>query len=291
MMKKTTVALLGATILIAFGCVGKKVFNTEKTTRIAVENREKVLVQEMLDRKKEAAELIKKVGDLNRTIGNQESEIKELEQEIVARTQSMGASTSKLSTEKANLEKQLATTNELLEQKNDVLSRIKNVQTKRKSILLELEASLKKALEPSMASGVTVMVAEQAVSVLAPDKALFEPSGLAISANGRTFLTLLAEFLAARPELDVDVIAYTDNALPPKEKTLKDTWEWSLQRSSIIVRTMSKELNTNANQLSPIGRGEFYPLTSNETPEGRAQNRRTEFVFHPVLPAIPSADE
>jgi chemotaxis protein MotB len=113
---------------------------------------------------------------------------------------------------------------------------------------------------------------------------------LGIPATGKNLLQILAEFLAARPSLDVDVAAYTDNVLPPKEKTLKDTWDWSLQRATNVVRLMIREFNTNANQLTPVAKGEFYPVTSNETPEGRAKNRRTVFLIHPLLPAVPKAE-
>ena len=48
-----------------------------------------------------------------------------------------------------------------------------------------------------------------------------------------------------------------------------------------------RDFNVNANQLTPIGKGEFYPITSNETPDGRQKNRRTVVVLRPVLPAVP----
>lgn len=289
-MKKTIAALIGLSLLAAHGCVGAKVYRAEKTTRIGAENREKVLVGELLDRKKETADLTKMVGELNRNIGQQETEIKDLQSELVARTQSMGESASKLSSEKAALEKQLAATNEQLSNRNDLLLRIKAVQEKRKSILSELESGLNKAFLPYKDAGVTVVVEGETVSLTLPDKALFEASGISVSASGRNLLTLLAEYLAARPSLDIDVVAYTDNVLPPKEKTLKDTWEWSLQRATNVVRVLIRDFNTNANQLTPVGRGEFYPLTSNETPEGRAKNRRTSIVFRPVLPTIPEGE-
>ena len=290
-MKKTLVALWGALVLVASGCVGNKVYRAEKTARVAAETREKVLVTELLDRKKEAVDLTKMVGDLNRTIGRQEEEMKDLESELVARTQSMGASTSKLATEKSSLEKQLGTTNELLEQCHDALNRVHHVQDKRKAILKELEGGLQKTFQANQSAGVTMVANSESVVLTIPDKSLFDAGGVSISAAGKTLMTALAEFLAARPALDVEILAFTDNVLPPKEKQLKDTWDWSLQRATAVVRMLSRELNVNANQLTAIGRGEFYPLTSNETPEGRAQNRRTELIFRPVLPAIPEASE
>lgn len=290
-MKKTLVVLWGALSLVASGCVGNKVYRAEKTARVAAEAREKVLVAELLDRKNEAVNLTKMVGDLNRTIGRQEEDIKDLESELVARTQSMGASSSKLASEKSSLEKQLGTTNELLEQCNDALNRVHHVQDKRKAILKELEEGLQKTFQPHQSAGVAIAVNSESVVLTLPDKSLFDAGGVNVSATGKTLLTALSTFLAARPALDVEILAFTDNVLPPKEKQLKDTWDWSLQRATALVRMLSRELNVNANQLTAVGRGEFYPLTSNETPEGRAQNRRTELVFRPVLPAIPAASE
>lgn len=289
-MKKTIIALLGASMLAASGCVGAKVYRAEKKTRIAAETREKVLVNELLDRKKEAYDLTKMVGELSRNLGRQDTDIKNLEAELTARTQSMGESSSKLSSEKASLEKKLTAANQQLESKNEKLDQIKAVQEKRKSILTELNAELTKGFQLYNESGVTITTEGETVVLTIPDKSLFDLNGVQVSEPGKNLMTPLAAFLAARPGLDVDVVAYTDNALPPKEKSLKDTWDWSLQRATNVVRLLIREFNTNANQLTPVGRGEYYPVTSNETPEGRAKNRRTTLVFRPVLPDIPLAE-
>jgi chemotaxis protein MotB len=290
MIQKTLAALLAMALLATQGCVGAKVYRAEKNARMAGDAREKVLVQELLDRKKETANLTKMVGELNRLIGRQETEIKDLNAELAIRTQSMGESASKLSMEKSALEKQLASTAAELDTRQETILRIKSVQDKRKTILAELEMSLNKAFQAQKEAGVQIAADGETVFMLLPDKLLFDPTGLQVSASGKTVLMSLAEFLAARPSLRADVVAFTDNVLPPKEKTLKDTWDWSLQRATNVLRLMIREFNVNANQLTPIGKGEFYPLTSNETPEGRAKNRRTLVVFRAVLPGVPVAE-
>ncbi|MEZ4892310.1 MAG: hypothetical protein R2778_04760 [Saprospiraceae bacterium] len=63
----------------------------------------------------------------------------------------------------------------------------------------------------------------------------------------------------------------------------------SFQRATNVVRALIGEFNVNANQLTPVGR-EFYPLTSNETAEGRMKNRRTVVAFRPRLPYLPQQD-
>lgn len=290
MLKRTIALLLGTILLLGQACVGAKVYRTEKHARIAADAREKVLVIELLDRKKETAELTKSVADFNREIGRQETEIKDLQSELAARTQSMGESASKLSTEKTALEKQLVTTREQLDQRNRLVQQIKAVQDKRKTILSELETNLNKIFQANKDAGVAIAMEGETVTLTLPDKSLFETTGLSVSVSGKNLLMSLAEFIAARPSLDLEIEAYTDNILPPKEKMLKDTWDWSLQRATNVVRMLIREFNANANQLTPVAKGEFYPLTSNETADGRAKNRRTVIVFRPVLPAIPGAE-
>ena len=288
-MKKLIAAVVGLVLFAAQGCVGAKVYRAEKTTRVAAEAREKVLVQQLLERKKESIDLTQMVGDLNRLVGRQEVEIKDLQTELVSRTQSMGESAGKLALEKSALEKQFAITSEQLEQRNTVLDQVESVQEKRTAVLNDLELSLSKAFLGQGNIDSCLVTEGETIALTLQDKDIFETTGLNVSVSGQRWLLTLADFLAARPGLDVDVVAYTDNALPPKEKTIRDTWDWSLQRATNIVRLLVRELNANANQLTPVGRGEYYPLSSNETPEGRAKNRRTVLVFRPVLPAIPSA--
>jgi chemotaxis protein MotB len=269
-------------------CVKPKIYKAELATRQAAEAREKVLVSELLDRKKETADLTKQVGELNRTIGNQEAEIKDLNTELSSRTQRLGESSSKLSSEKAALEKELAATNADLADRDSLLGRIQKAQQGRKKTLDDLRAELSKSYAGQ--SDVTVTTEGETVLLTLPDKPLFDAkTGQEIIASGKTLLTPLAQILTARPELDVDVVCHTDNALP-KDKTLLDTWDWSLRRATNLVRMLVRDFNVNANQLTPVGRGEYYPTTSNATPEGRQKNRRTVLALRPALVAVPLAE-
>jgi chemotaxis protein MotB len=271
-------------------CVKPRIYKAELAARSAAEAREKVLVKELLDRKNEAVSLIKQVGDLNKTVGSQEHEIDNLRTELSHRTEMMGASSSKLANEKAELERDLASKNDRLGKREATLNKIRDVQSNRKKAIDEIDSALAYLYLPYVESGVTVVAESETVVLTLPDKVLFDANGLNIGISGKNLLTPLAQFLASRPALDIDIVAYTDNILPPKEKTLKDTWDWSLQRATNVARMLVREFNTNANQLTPVGRGEFYPITSNETAEGRQKNRRTVIVVHPTLQPMPGID-
>ena len=290
-MQKTSFALLFILALSPiFSCVKPKIYRAELAARSAAEAREKVLGLELNERKKETALLIKSTETLARDLGRQDAEIADLKLQLAATTRSMGESASKLSSEKAALEKNFSTTNATLDQRNSLIKKVKSVQDKRKSILTELESDLVKAYFPFNNAGITALSEGESIMLTLPDAALFEPTGLSISLKGKDLLKPLAEFLAARPSLSIEVNAYTDNLLPAKEKSLKDTWDWSLVRATNAVRMLIRDFNVNANQITPIGKGEYYPVTSNETPEGRQKNRRTVIILRPILPAVPVAE-
>ena len=89
--------------------------------------------------------------------------------------------------------------------------------------------------------------------------------------------TLLQEIVLALAELpnQIQVEGHTDNRpLGPGSKQASN-WELSAARAFAVLRFL--EINGIPQQrLSAIGYGEFRPLQSNDTPEGRAANRRIE---------------
>jgi chemotaxis protein MotB len=284
---KLPLLLFSALSISAVSCVQTKKYQAELVARSESEARERVLTNELHDRKTETASLTKQIADVNRQLGIQDKTISDLNKELDSRTQMLGESSNKLAAEIGKLEKELSQERTVVAEKTAIQQKVLSAQKERQMLLSELQSTLTKAYAGF--TGVGVTIEGDAVALVLPDKGIFDATGVAVSAQGKTMLKPLTELLANRPELDVDVVAYTDNVLP-KDKTIKDTWDWSLLRATNIVRMMIREYNTNANQLSPIGRGEFYPITSNATPEGRTQNRRSVLLVRPVLPAVPVAE-
>jgi len=284
---KISMLLLSALSLSLFSCVQNKKYQAELVARSQSEAREKLLTTELHDRKTETASLTKNIADVNRQLGTQDKTISDLNKELNSRTQLLGESSNKLAAEIGKLETELTQERALVAKKAAIQQKVLSAQQERQKILLELQETLNKAYPAATLA--TTSIEGDAVALVLPDKGMFDATGVAVSAQGKGLLKPLADLLATRPELDVDVITYTDNVLP-KDKTIKDTWDWSLMRATNLVRMLIRDYNTNANQLTPIGRGEFYPVTSNETAEGRVKNRRSVMVIRPVLPVVPVAE-
>ena len=280
---RSLILTIGVPLLLV-SCVRKKIFQSEQQARISCEAREQVLEKELDIRRQEQRLLTDKVGGLNKRIGLQEAEIKDLQKELTDRTVKMGNSSTKLAQEKAAVENELANKTAQLNKAEYELRSIQGIQRSNNKILTDLRNEL--ALKYPTKTGAAVSLEGNKVLLVLPDKPLFSNSGMNLSEAGKDLLKGVCNVLANKPTVNVLIEAHTDNKLP-KVRGINDTWDWSLQRASNVLRTMITEYNVNANQLTPVGKGEFYPLASNETAEGRLKNRRTVLVMTPLLKTIP----
>jgi len=78
---------------------------------------------------------------------------------------------------------------------------------------------------------------------------------------------------------------HTDS-IPIKTAMFKDNWDLSTARATSIVRILTKDNGFNPTRITASGRGEFHPVKTNETDEGRSGNRRTEIILSPDLNEI-----
>ncbi len=81
-------------------------------------------------------------------------------------------------------------------------------------------------------------------------------------------------------DLDVGVEGHTDN-VPIKYSGWKSNWELSTGRALSVLHYLSDELGVDPFRLSATGYGEYHPVDSNDTVEGRQRNRRVEIVILP----------
>jgi chemotaxis protein MotB len=83
-----------------------------------------------------------------------------------------------------------------------------------------------------------------------------------------------------RTPYDLRIEGHTDN-IPIHTAEFDTNWELSSARATRIARIFLDLQAMPADRLSAAGYAEFHPVASNETPEGRAQNRRVDLVVLP----------
>lgn len=107
-------------------------------------------------------------------------------------------------------------------------------------------------------------------------KVLFSSGSSDLSPSARPMLQALSGVLKGRKN-KVHVEGFTDN-LPIKNSIYPSNWELSAARSATVVRLFANYGITPTN-LASIGFGEYQPKVANDTPEGRATNRRVVIVI------------
>ena len=102
---------------------------------------------------------------------------------------------------------------------------------------------------------------------------LFDVNSANIKPESAGTLKDIASILTKNPEISVKVIGHTDND-GADDKNL----ELSKKRAAAVVRALQTEYGIDESRLKSEGKGETEPVADNNKREGKAQNRRVEFV-------------
>ena len=86
----------------------------------------------------------------------------------------------------------------------------------------------------------------------------------------------LAAVLKSRAEA-LRVEGHTDNQ-PIHNGQYQSNWELSTSRASDLIKVLIVRYGFDPDRLSAAGYAEFHPVAANDTPEGRARNRRVDIV-------------
>jgi chemotaxis protein MotB len=78
------------------------------------------------------------------------------------------------------------------------------------------------------------------------------------------------------------VEGHTDNK-PYHGGVLLDNWDLSVKRATAVVRILQNQYGLEPAHIVAAGRSEYLPIATNDTPEGRAVNRRTRIIILPEL--------
>jgi chemotaxis protein MotB len=120
---------------------------------------------------------------------------------------------------------------------------------------------------------------QQNTYTLAADM-VFAPGGFDISQNGQAALNDIIGKLKAVKTGKIVVYGYTDDepiGPPLKKLSIKTNLDLSSKRADTVADYLRAH-GVDPNILSAKGRGETHPVAANNTPAGRAQNRRIEIV-------------
>jgi chemotaxis protein MotB len=170
---------------------------------------------------------------------------------------------------------------ESLREKDLKISRLQDALSRKDSVTLSLVMSLKRIVgmdDPD----IEVSVEKGVVYISIADRLLFNTGSYQVGDKAREVLAKVAAIVKDRPDFECMVEGHTDN-VPINNPVLQDNWDLSVKRATSIVRILQDDFTIAPARLIAAGRGEYVPLEPNDTPEGKARNRRTRII---VLPKI-----
>ena len=135
-------------------------------------------------------------------------------------------------------------------------------------------------------SQVKLQMMEKGLVITVVGDLLFDSGKAKIKKEGFPILDKVASILGQElAEYNVGIEGHTDNT-PIKHSKWKSNWELSTSRALSVLHYMSTERGINPERLSAIGYGEYRPVSTNDTKEGRHLNRRVEIVILPKITKI-----
>ena len=167
----------------------------------------------------------------------------------------------------------------------DQAKRLKDLQDliqSQKDAMNKLKKTISDALVNFKADELSVSVKDGKVYVSLQEKLLFKSGSAVVDPKGKEALSTLANVLNVTTDITVMIEGHTDT-IPIKRADFADNWALSVGRATSIVRILTKDYGVDPQRIIASGRGEFHPIKSNDTNDGKASNRRTEIIISPNL--------
>ena len=167
------------------------------------------------------------------------------------------------------------------------LAELEAIIAAKEASMKKLKETLSKSLKAFDGKGLTVQQRDGKVYVSMENKLLFESGKYDVNPEGKKAVIEVSKVLGDNPEISVLIEGHTDNdKFAGAVGSIENNWDLSTKRATAIVNILCENAKINRQNLTAAGRGQYAPLMSNDTPEGKAKNRRIEIILTPKLDEI-----
>ncbi len=165
---------------------------------------------------------------------------------------------------------------------NKYIKELIAAKNKSDSLNMVLTNNLTRSLSREEMSDVDVQVLKGVVYISLSDNMLYKSGSYEISDKASATLGKIAKIITDYKDYEVLVEGNTDN-VPIKMANIRNNWDLSALRASSVVQSLQNNYGVDPKRLTAGGRGEFNPITGNDTAAGKAKNRRTQIIITPKL--------
>lgn len=264
-MKKNllTFTLLAGALMVS-SCASKKALENCQT-----ENRE--LTENYRNAKEQLAASQARVTSLEEQLAQQKKDYAALQR-------SLDQSLSNTNSNNINISKLVDQINE----SNQYIRHLVEVKTKSDSLNMVLTNNLTRSLGKEEMKEVDVQVLKGVVYISLADNMLYKSGSYEINDRAAETLSKIAKIITDYKDYDVLIEGNTDN-VPISRANIRNNWDLSCLRASSVVQYLQNRYGVDPKRMTAGGRGEYNPLTTNNTELGKQRNRRTQIIITPKL--------
>lgn len=277
-MSTTRAVWLGVCLAVTTGCVTQKTYDSLRGERDGLET--------TLEEKNEALRKLeaheRKLDDDNRQLqaglDAARDQVKDLEARILRLSNDIALATKDKSRLQASVEQMTTALAELERRRAAAEARVNEFK--------QLLARFRGLID---AGKLKVRIVDGRMVVVLATDILFGSGSAALSSAGRGAIGEVAQVLRSIPGRAFQVEGHTD-AVPITTAQFPSNWELAAARAINVVKAMV-EAGLPSTRVSAASFGDTHPVASNDSVDGKAQNRRIEIIIVPDLSGLPGFDE
>lgn len=263
--------LILTTSIMFAGCVSKKQYTNLETdyNRVQSELRESQL---------QLTESRTRVTSLEERLAEARRNNEELRAAYVEMQNSLNKSLSQNSQGNVNIAKLVDEINA----SNRFIQHLVQAKNRSDSLNLVMINNLTRSLTRDEMQDLDIKVLKGVVYISLDDRMLYRSGGYEISDQAGEILSKISKIILDYSDYDVLVEGNTDTD-PISRPNIRNNWDLSALRASSVVQALQNTYGVDPKRLTAAGRGEYNPIASNSTTDGKARNRRTQIIITPKL--------
>ena len=266
----SSIAIVGAMVL-ATGCVSTKKFNSLQDSYNNLQVTNSQLTRDGEQCKSNLDRATVQMSNLQERIRTEQEHVKALQSALDKCLTSAGQGN-------VNVSKLVDEINS----SNKYIQELIASKSKSDSLNMILTNNLTRSLSREEMQDVDVKVLKGVVYISLSDNMLYKSGSYEISDMAGSTLSKIAKIITDYKDYDVLIEGNTDN-VPISKPNIRNNWDLSTLRASSVVQALQNNYGVDPKRLTAGGRGEYNPVASNDTVDGKNKNRRTEIIITPKL--------
>ena len=262
---------IAAAMVFTTGCVGTKKFNKLQSSYNSLQATNSQLVRDGETCKDNLDRATTQASTLQERINAEQQHIKDLQSALDKCLTTAGQGNVNVS----KLVDEIGSSNKYIQE-------LIASKSKSDSLNMVLTNNLTRSLTKDELQDVNVKVLKGVVYISLADNMLYKSGSYDISDKAGSTLQKIAKIITDYKTYDVLIEGNTDN-VPISKPNIRNNWDLSALRASSVVQALQNTYGVDPQRMTAGGRGEYNPVASNDTPDGKSLNRRTEIIITPKL--------